>query len=125
MSKAKQIKTTSYFIGILCSILTIVVGILNMDTFTLGVIGFLVWDVSPYLYGMILTKLVTKRKAIVTSVLLIFVVATGGIFLLVDAMYIHLDAQSALAFVVIPVYQWGLLLLATIPIYLINKKGKE
>ena len=125
MSKAKQIKTISYFIGILCSILTIVVGILNMDIFTLGVIGFLVWDVSPYLYGMILTKLVTKRKAIVTSVLLIFVVATGGIFLLVDAMYIHLDAQSALAFVVIPVYQWGLLLLATIPIYLINKKGKE
>ena len=125
MSKAKQMKTFSYFIGIFTTTLTVLVGILNMNTFTLGVIGFLIWAVSPYLYGMILTKLLSKSRAITVSVLLLSIIAIGGIFLLVDAMYIHLDAQSALAFVVIPVYQWGLLLLATIPIYLINKKGKE
>ena len=124
MSNAKQIKTIAYFVGILASSLTIVVGVLNMDTFTLGVMGFLVWAVSPYLYGMILPKLLSKRKAIIVSVLLISVIATAGIFLLIDTMYIHPDAQSALAFVVIAAYQWGLLLLATIPIYVINKKGR-
>ena len=108
--------------GVLASTLTIVVGILNMDTFTLGAMGFLVWAISPYLYGMILTKLLSKRKAIATNILLISVIATGGIFLLVDAMYIHTYPQSALVFVVIPAYQWVLLLLATLPIYLINKK---
>ena len=40
-------------------------------------------------------------------------------------LVLHPDPQGALAFVVISVYQWGLLLLATLPIYLFNKKGKE
>lgn len=94
-----------------------------MDAFTLGAVGLLVWAVSPYLYGMLVTKLVSKRKAIVTVTLVVSVIVSG-VFLLIDAMYIHTDPQSALAFVVIPLYQWALLLLATLPIYLLNKNKK-
>lgn len=115
-------KTTSYFLAVLASVLTIAIGILNMDAFSLGAVGLLVWAVSPYLYGMLLTKLVSKRKAVVTVVSLVSVIVIGGIVLLIDAMYIHTDPQSALVFVVIPAYQWALLLLATLPIYLLNKK---
>ena len=106
----------------LAAVITIAVGILSMDTFSLGAVGLLVWAVSPYLYGMLLTKLVSKRKAVVALVLVLSVIVIGGMVLLIDAMYIHTDPQSALAFVVIPVYQWALLLLATLPIYLLNKK---
>ena len=95
-----------------------------MDAFSLGALGLLVWAVSPYLYGMLVTKLVSKRNAVVTIVLVVSVIVMAGIGLLIDAMYIHTDPQSALAFVVIPVYQWALLLLATLPIYLLNKNKK-
>ncbi len=103
---------------------TISVGILSMDVFSPGAAGLLLWAVSPYLYGMLLTKLLSKRKAIVTFILVLSVIVIGGIVLLIDAMYIHTDPQSALVFVVIPLYQWVLLLLVTLPIYLINKKEK-
>ncbi len=122
--KEEQIKITAYVLAAFSVIFTIAVGILNMDAFSLGALGLLVWAVSPYLYGMLLTKLVSKRKAVVTVVLLVSVIVIGGIVLLIDAMYIHTDPQSALVFVVIPLYQWGLLLLTTLPIYLLNKKGK-
>ena len=106
----------------LASFLTMAVGILSLDAFSLGAVGLLVWAVSPYLYGMLVTKLVSKRKAIVTLTLVLSVIVIGGVSLLIDAMYIHTDPQSALVFVVIPLYQWALLLLATLPIYLLNKQ---
>ena len=122
--KEEQIKTTSYLLAAFAAVFTIAVGILSMDAFSPGAVGLLVWAVSPYLYGMFVTKLVSKRKAIVTFTLVLSVIVIGGIILLIDAMYIHTDPQSALAFIVIPVYQWALLLLATLPVYLLNKKGK-
>ncbi len=111
-------------LAVLASVLTISIGIFSMDAFSLGVLGLLLWAVSPYLYGMLLTKLVSKRNAVVTVALVVSVIVMGGIGLLIDAMYIHTDPQSALAFVVIPVYQWALLLLTTLPIYLLNKNKK-
>ena len=120
--KGKEIKTTSYLLTAFAALLTIAIGILNMDAFSLGAVGLLVWAVSPYLYGILVTKLVSKRKAIVTFTLVLSVIVIGGIILLIDAIYIHTDPQSALVFVVIPAYQWALLLLATLPVYLLNKK---
>ena len=118
-------KKIAYGINLISVIFVMGIGIQSMGIFSLEVAGILFLASSPYLYGSLLTKFVSKRKAIVLTTFVVSVLAIGGSYLLLDAMYIHPDAQSALAFVVIPVYQWGLLLLATIPIYLINKKGKE
>jgi len=98
------------------------VGILNMDTFVLGAIGFLLWAVSPYLFAIFMTKQNTQYAATLVVTGVSSVLAIGGIFLLIDAMYIHLDAQSALVFVVIPMYQWIILLVTAFPIYFINRK---
>ncbi len=95
-----------------------------MDAFSPAAVGLLIWAVSPYLYGMLVAKLLVRRKAIVTFTLLLSVIVIGGIALLIDAMYIHTDPQSALVFVVIPTYQWALLLLLTPLIYLFNKNKK-
>ncbi len=100
----------------------ITVGILNMDTFALGAIGFLVWAISPYLFAAFMTKQSTQYTATLIITGVSSLLAIGGIFLLIDAMYIHLDAQSALVFVVIPMYQWIILLITALPLYLINKK---
>ena len=115
-------KRISYGINLFASLVTIAVGILNMDTFALGAIGFLVWAISPYLFAAFMTQRSTKYAAVLMVTGVSFILAIGGIFLLIDAMYIHLDAQSALVFVVIPMYQWIILLITALPLYFINKK---
>ena len=118
-------KQLSYAINSIAVIFVIGIGIQSMDTFSLQAVSLLLLAISPYLYGSLVTKLVSNQNAIIITTFVVFVLAMGGSYLLLDAMYIHPDPQGALAFVVIPVYQWGLLLLATLPIYLFNKKGKE
>jgi len=92
-----------------------------MDIFALGAIGLLVWAISPYLFAAFLTKQSTHHAAITVITGISLILAIGGIFLLIDAMYIHLDAQSALVFVVIPMYQWIILLITALSLYFINK----
>ena len=125
IKKGNIVKKVSYVMNTIAVIFVIGIGIKSMDTFSLKAVGFLLLAISPYLYGSLLTKLVSNQNAIVLTTFVVLVLAMGGSYLLLDAMYIHPDPQGALAFVVIPVYQWGLLLLATLPIYLFNKKGKE
>ena len=92
-----------------------------MDTFAPGAIGLLVWAISPYLFAALMTKRSTQYAAILMATGVSVILAIGGIFLLIDAMYIHQDAQSALVFVVIPMYQWIILFITALPIYFINK----
>ncbi|NKQ41298.1 MAG: hypothetical protein HF962_06985 [Sulfurovum sp.] len=113
-----------YSIGFMAALFTAIVGIVSMADFSLGALGFLFWAVSPYIFAAYLLKKSTGNVAVTFTSLLSLVVALGGISLLLYAMYIEKDAQSALAFVVIPTYQWGLLLLSTLVLYLINKKYK-
>ncbi len=115
-------KRISYGINLFASLVTIAVGILNMESFALGAIGFLVWAVSPYLFAAFMTKQSTQYTATLVVAGVSSILAIGGIFLLIDAMYIHLDAQSALVFVVIPMYQWIILLVTAFSLYFINKK---
>ena len=121
-SKEKQIKRISYSINLLAILVTITVGILNMDTFALGAIGLLIWAISPYLFAIFMTKHSTQYAATLVVTGVSFILAIGGIFLLIDAMYIHLDAQSALVFVVIPMYQWIILLITALLVYFSHKK---
>ena len=115
-------KRISYSINIIASLVTIGVGIFNMDTFALGAIGLLIWAISPYLFAVFMTKQSTQYTATLVVTGVSSILAIGGVFLLIDAMYIHQDAQSALVFIVIPMYQWIILLITALPLYLINKK---
>ena len=120
-------KLVSYVINLFAGIVVLIIGIQSMDTFSLGAIGFLIWAISPYLFSAFLMKRSTDDMAIKILFGISLIVAVGGIYLLVDAMYIHPDAQGALAFVVIPMYQWVILLFTALLNYFIYKikKGKK
>jgi hypothetical protein len=92
-----------------------------MDTFHIGAIIILLWAISPYVFGnYIIMKSLENRAEYIVKIWSIFV-GIAGLSLLIYAIYIEADAQSALAFIVVPLYQWGLLLLGTISMYFINK----
>ena len=46
------------------------------------------------------------------------------IWMLVDAMFIHIDAQGRLVFIVVPLWQSGALLAVTLTVYSLNKVKK-
>jgi hypothetical protein len=69
-------------------------------------IGFGLWNLTPYAglaaCGMLANR--TKGQALTAFVGSILVVCFG-VLLLVDGFILHPDPQSALAFIVLPLYQ--------------------
>ncbi len=117
-------KRLAYSINLLAGLVTVGVGIQSMDAFALGTLAFLIWAVSPYFLAALLTKCVKAQSSTLIISGLSVILATSGIFLLIDAMYIHSDAQGALAFIVIPLYQWIVLIIVTLTLFIIEKKHK-
>lgn len=88
---------------------------------TIGALGFIGWAVSPYAYLAFMARLVTEKASWIAVCLLALLAGAFGVWALVDAMYIHPDAQGGLAFAVVPLWQWLALLLCSVPIYFINR----
>ena len=118
-------KLSTYLIIIATAIVTIVIGLKTVSSpISTTALGFIGWAVSPYFYLAVMMKLLSK-KASISAVLIISVLVGGfGIWMLVDAMFIHIDAQGGLVFIVAPLWQWGALLAATLPVYFLNKVKK-
>jgi len=113
-------KKLSYSMNVIGLLLTLGIGL--FQSFSLSTLGYLLLVITPYLFAMLLTK---WSKNHITSMVMVgtsCVLALGGVFLIVDAMYIHPDAQGGLVFPVVAVYQWAILLVISLPLYFINKK---
>ncbi|RLA25402.1 MAG: hypothetical protein DRQ62_02690 [Gammaproteobacteria bacterium] len=93
-----------------------------MDAFSMVAIVFLVWAISPYLFAMLIIKQCIQHKQLMIVAGLSSILAIAGTWLLIDMMYIQPDAQSALALVVIPMYQWLVLLVIAVLNYIFNRK---
>ena len=117
-------KKTTYSIIIAAAIVTIVIGIKSMNSpVSAAAVGFICWAITPYLYLAIMTKVVSKKASILTVFILTLLMGCFGVWAFVDAMYIHADAQGGLVFVFAPLWQWVVLLLMTLPVYYLNRKG--
>jgi hypothetical protein len=89
----------------------------------LGLLGFAVWATLPYLMIIFLARKASISRAnnffVIIGALLI---SLGGLALYVEALLLHPDAQSALAFVAVPFYQWIALGLLTGLYFLLRKR---
>ncbi|MEE9523684.1 MAG: hypothetical protein V3V59_02920 [Thermodesulfovibrionales bacterium] len=73
----------------------------------LGFLAFGIWAISPYCFMTISHYLLINNNKqsivfLVSSILIILF----GMFIYYDGFFIHIDAQSALLFIFIPLYQW-------------------
>jgi len=88
---------------------------------SVSAMGFIAWAVSPYGYLAIMAKLVSKSVSYVAVLVLSLLIGGFGMWAFVDAMFIHIDAQGGLVYIAAPLWQWVLLMLATLPVYFLNK----
>jgi hypothetical protein len=89
----------------------------------IGLLGFAVWVTLPYLMTIFWARKASVFQAnnfvVIIGALLISI---GGVALYVEALVLHRDAQSALAFIAVPFYQWITLGFLTGLHFLLRKK---
>ena len=104
------------------AIATLLIGFRSMiypvSATALGIIG---WTVTPYIYLALMLKLVTKKTLIIAVSVLAISLGVFGLWAFIKAMFFDNDAQSSLVFIVIPLWQWLILLIISLPIYFLSR----
>ena len=75
----------------------------------LGLAAFLTWACSPYFFLIAVSK--NESTSNITSVFRLIaalIICSLSIFMLFDTAFINIDAQGALVFIFLPIYQWVL-----------------
>lgn len=68
---------------------------------------FMLWAISPYLVlGIILSFFSRKERALKTITVGILIISLFAVFILIDSIFVHMDAQGGLVVLVLPIYQW-------------------
>ena len=67
--------------------------------------GFTVWIASPFALLLIPAVLAHSVRAQLVVLVVAAILAVGGLLLYWDSMFVHIDAQGALVFLFIPLYQ--------------------
>ena len=114
-------KKVSFLICGFAVIVTIFIGIDSMEPYSLTTIGFIAWALSPYGLLSILIKFSKSQITIPGTLILSIIASAFGLGLIIDALYIHLDAQGGLVYLIVPFWQWVTLLFCLIPFFLLNR----
>ncbi len=115
-------KKITYIIIVATALATVVIAFKTMNRpNSLGASGIIVWAISPYFYLFVMASAVTKKASRIAVFILALLAGSFGLWAIIDAMFIHLDAQAGLAYIFIPLWQWVLLIVATLPVYLFNR----
>ena len=115
-------KKTNYIVNILLIFIITGVAIQTMDG-SLWAVRFLAWAISPFLLFILIARKVSRRRALIINLIASLIVGVMGVWLIVDAMYINLDAQAGLVFIFVPAWQLIAVLLISVPIYFVNRGG--
>ena len=84
--------------------------------FSLSSLGFSLWGLSPWLLVTFLVSITSNERTLIATCVLSSVLAVGGLWAIVDVMFIHIDAQGGLVLLFLPFWQLMILALSSIPI---------
>ena len=116
------LKKIAYWLIIVASVVTTGIGFSTMDKLNLAALLFLFFAIIPYI---VMSFVISKSEHLLTLTVnawLIIFLTLLGTATLVYEMYFHKDAQSALAFVVIPVYQFFTFAIISFVVSLVAKR---
>jgi len=109
-------KRYSYFLIIVssASIFILYLDMVN-GPFAGGGIKFIVWLISPYAYLALLNAIVSRKAAISTVFVLTAISSVLGMLMFAGS------GMNGWVVIFTPIWQWIMLLLMTLPVYLYNK----
>lgn len=88
----------------------------------LKLVGYCLWAISPYLIlTVILHGFRKNRYSINTAVIGASIIVIASCLILVDAFFIHIDAQNALVLIFLPIYQFLALFVLTLICFAIGR----
>ena len=114
----KQLQQITRFLAIGALATTMVLGVYMAqpwgDNYTYrNIIGYVAlllilgWACTPYLYlATTSSQVQAPQPAIISRLVALLVASVGGLTLLVNATFIHLDPQNGLVLLFLPIYQW-------------------
>jgi hypothetical protein len=86
-------------------------------------LGFAVWATLPYLMIIFLARKAFSFRANNFIVIIgALIISLGGVALYIDAAWLHRDHQGALVFIAVPLYQWIILGLLAVLLFLFRKR---
>lgn len=114
----------------------LVTGIIGLQEFVLetaptnlGVLGFVLWAMTPYAFILVMVRISKSTAGMVVVFVLACLNAAFGLFVNIDALYLHPTpgysfVQAApIVYAYAPVLQWGSLLVGSALVIFLNKKA--
>lgn len=78
---------------------------------TSALVFFSLWLALPYIImSAVLAIMQRRRKLTIHYLLIVFIVVIGGMLMLADIIFWHPDAQGAIAVLMVPIVQAGVLI---------------
>ena len=119
-------KRFTMIITIIAALITIGIGFdVTDEPLSATTFGFIGWSVIPYIYLSLMNRKVSEKRAVTLVLIIALLTAAFGVWVFIDAAYIHGNAQSGLVWPVIPLWQLVFLVILTVPVYYLNKRKKE
>ncbi len=102
-------RNSTFVVLVVAVIITISIIVRAADWATLLLIpvllGFSAWAMVPYLVLFFSARLPTSSKVSWVVFCATLVIVCMGVFIYIDAFFVHLDPQSGLVFIFVPLYQ--------------------
>ncbi len=114
-------KLLAYLLLTAAVIIVTGIGITHMESqLSISAAGFIGVAVSPYIGLTLCLKRARRKSSIATGTIVGAIVAGFGIWTFIDAMLVNPEAQSGLVFIVVPLWQWALILSSGLLYFLLN-----
>ena len=126
-----MIKKSTSIILYIAALATFFVAVISLDysalsiSYIVGAAVFIAGVLSPYGYALIVNRMLSQPSTILILHIVTTFFSVTGVFAIFYAQFIQRDAQSAMALVVIPIFQWLLLIPLSLVLFVLHKYSRS
>ena len=126
-----MIKKSTSIILITAAAVTFLIALVSLDYSTISLGDFasslilIAGILSPYGFALIINKMLSKKSTILIHHIISTFISVTGVFTIIYAQFIQQDAQSSMALIVIPLFQWIILIPLSLVLFILHKYSKK
>lgn len=132
MEARSRVRMTELIFAIAGIVLTLTLGVWSAQPWAdnyayrdagdyLMLTGFLAWAVAPYAYFILLPANTSKGESALARLVVTILICGLGMYVVVEAVLIHPGAQSAMVFIFAALYQWAMIVLYAVVVWVLAR----